>query len=72
MAKLPLRLSGLLSGLRSLVTRLRTGLAADERGATAIEYGVIAAGVGAFLAATIFGFGSSLKTVFYDKLASLL
>jgi Flp pilus assembly pilin Flp len=68
MAKLPLRLSR----LRPLLARLRAAVVADERGATAIEYGVIAAGVGAFLAATIFSFGSSLKTVFYDKLASLL
>ena len=45
---------------------------ADERGATAIEYALIAAGVGATIAATVFGFGSNLKTVFYDKIAALL
>lgn len=44
---------------------------ADERGATAIEYAMIAAGVGAFIAATVLGMGSELKTTFYDKLASL-
>jgi pilus assembly protein Flp/PilA len=46
--------------------------AADETGATAIEYGVIAAGIGGFLAATIFGFGSSLRNTLYDKIAMLL
>jgi pilus assembly protein Flp/PilA len=45
---------------------------ADERGATAIEYALVAAGVGAAIAATVFGFGSNLKTVFYDKIAALL
>jgi Flp pilus assembly pilin Flp len=44
---------------------------ADERGATAIEYAMIAAGVGAFVAATIMALGSQLKETFYDKLASL-
>jgi pilus assembly protein Flp/PilA len=68
MAKLPLRLSR----VRSSLARLRAKLAADERGATAIEYGIIAAGIGAFLAVTIFSFGSSLKTTFYDKLAAML
>ena len=45
---------------------------ADERGATAIEYALVACGVGAAIAATVFGFGSNLKTVFYDKIAALL
>jgi pilus assembly protein Flp/PilA len=44
----------------------------DDRGATAIEYALVAAGVGAAIAATVFGFGSNLKTVFYDKIAALL
>jgi len=45
--------------------------AADQSGATAIEYGIIAAGVGAFIASTIWSMGSTLKTTFYDKLAAL-
>ena len=45
---------------------------ADESGATAIEYGMIAAGVGGFIAATVWSLGSQLKTTFYDNLASLL
>jgi pilus assembly protein Flp/PilA len=43
----------------------------DENGATAIEYAMIAAGVGTFVAAAIMGLGSKLKETFYDKLASL-
>ena len=33
----------------------------DERGATAIEYAMIAAGVGCAIAATVFSLGSSVK-----------
>jgi pilus assembly protein Flp/PilA len=56
---------------QSLLALLRRCLA-DERGATAIEYALVACGVGATIAATVFGFGSNLKTVFYDKIAALL
>ena len=42
---------------------------ADETGATAIEYGIIAAGVAAAIAAVVFGLGSSVKTTLYDKIA---
>ena len=43
----------------------------DESGATAIEYAMIAAGVGGFIAATVMNVGSTLKSTFYDKLAAL-
>ena len=39
-------------------------LCADESGATAIEYGMIASGVGAFLAATVYGLGGKVKALF--------
>ena len=45
---------------------------ADESGATAIEYAMIAAGVGACVAGVVMNMGSTLKTTFYDKLAALL
>jgi pilus assembly protein Flp/PilA len=45
---------------------------ADETGATAIEYGMIAAGVGACVAGAVMSLGSNLKTTFYDKLAALM
>jgi Flp pilus assembly pilin Flp len=59
------------SRLRSTIARMRQCLT-DDHGATAIEYALVAAGVGAAIAATVFGFGSSLKTTFYDKIAALL
>jgi pilus assembly protein Flp/PilA len=57
--------------LLSPMTRLWDGFAADQRGATAIEYAMIAAGVGGTIAATVYGFGSKLQTTFYDKLANM-
>ena len=37
---------------------------ADESGATAIEYAIIASGIGAFLAATVFALGGKVNTMF--------
>jgi pilus assembly protein Flp/PilA len=37
---------------------------ADESGATAIEYGLIAAGISVAIIATVVGLGSKLKTTF--------
>jgi len=45
---------------------------ADESGATAIEYAMIAAGVSVAIVGAVSGLGSHLKTTFYDKLAALL
>lgn len=36
----------------------------DESGATAIEYGLIAAGIGVAIVATVNGVGSDLNTLF--------
>jgi Flp pilus assembly pilin Flp len=44
----------------------------DENGATAIEYSVVAAGVGLTVSTTVWNLGGKLKSTFYDKLASLL
>ena len=60
------------SRLRSIITPACARFIADEHGATAIEYALIAAGVGAAIAATVFGFGSNLKTTLYDKIAAIL
>jgi pilus assembly protein Flp/PilA len=43
----------------------------DESGATAIEYGLMAAGIGGTIAATVWGLGKDVKTVLWDKLANL-
>jgi pilus assembly protein Flp/PilA len=45
---------------------------ADERGATAIEYALIASGVGAAVAATVFGIGSTVTTNLYNKIAAMM
>jgi pilus assembly protein Flp/PilA len=60
-----------MSRLPTLASTLRR-FAACESGATAIEYAMIAAGVGAALASTITAMGSSVRTSLYDKLASIL
>ena len=45
---------------------------ADESGATAIEYALIAAGVGATIAATVWTFGSSLRDGVYAKVYNVM
>jgi pilus assembly protein Flp/PilA len=47
-----------------------TRLATDERGATAVEYALIAAGIGAALAATVHSLGTTTKDL-YSSLAGL-
>jgi len=46
-------------------------LARDKGGATAIEYAMVASGVGLAVAATVMNLGSQLKTTFYDRLLGL-
>ncbi len=51
--------------LRSLTFRFQSFLK-DERGATAIEYAMIAAGIGVAVAATVMAMGTSLSGM-YDS-----
>jgi pilus assembly protein Flp/PilA len=44
----------------------------DESGATAIEYALIAAGIGATVAATVWQFGSHLSGNVYGKVNNAL
>ena len=44
--------------------------AADESGTTAIEYGLIAAGIAAVIIVTVNTVGSNMKSVFYDKIGA--
>jgi pilus assembly protein Flp/PilA len=44
----------------------------DQQGATAIEYAMIAAGIGATIASTVWALGSTLKEVWWDKLAAAM
>jgi pilus assembly protein Flp/PilA len=45
---------------------------ADEGGATAIEYAMIAAGISVAIVGAVSSIGTQLKSAFYDKLAALL
>jgi Flp pilus assembly pilin Flp len=56
---------------RSAAVRLARRFRGDERGATAIEYAMIAAGIGGTIAATVWSMGSSLKEVWWDKIGAL-
>jgi len=40
---------------------------ADERGATAIEYALIASGIAATIIAIVFGVGNTITNNLYDK-----
>ena len=44
----------------------------DESGATAIEYALIAAGIGATIAATVYNMGSQIKTALWDKVGNAM
>jgi len=53
-----------LTSLTSTAAQTVARFAADESGATAIEYAMIASGVGAAVAATVYSLGSQVKTLF--------
>jgi pilus assembly protein Flp/PilA len=44
----------------------------DDKGATAIEYALIASGIAVAISATLFSLGTSIKEVLYDKISSAL
>jgi pilus assembly protein Flp/PilA len=54
------------AGMTRILRDLR-GFGRDRRGATAIEYALIAVGVSIAVALTVYATGASLKTNFYDK-----
>ena len=45
---------------------------ADQRGATAIEYALIASGIGAAIVSIVMGLGNSVVNNLYDKIAAAL
>ena len=54
-------------------TRRATGrFLADERGATAIEYALIAAGIGAAIVSIVLGVGSTVSNSLYSNVNSQL
>ena len=54
-----------------LIARLSRRAAGDEDGGTAIEYALIAAGIGAAVAATVYSLGASTAGL-YQTIANLL
>ena len=44
----------------------------SQSGATAIEYGLIAAGIAMAIAVAVFGFGDVINTLLYDDLPGAL
>jgi pilus assembly protein Flp/PilA len=56
------------STLRSQISRLW----ADQRGATAIEYAMIAAGVAGAILTAVYGLGTGIQDNFYNKLTTVL
>ena len=56
--------------IRSIILLPGRRLGPDQDGATAIEYALIAAGVGAAVASTVYGLGTKLQG-FYSSVAAL-
>ena len=54
--------------LRALIHRF----AADASGATAIEYAMIAAGVGATIAGAVYSLGSTIQDTLYNKIGEAM
>jgi pilus assembly protein Flp/PilA len=59
------------STLAAHLARLRARLAGNQDGATAIEYALVASGIGAAVAATVWSLGTT-TAAFYQSLAGLL
>ena len=57
---------------RALSTRCFKRLVVDDRGATAIEYSLVAAGVALAVIATVMSLGSTVKSTFYDRLIAMM
>jgi pilus assembly protein Flp/PilA len=43
----------------------------DERGASAVEYGLLIAGIAALIVVVVFAFGDNLKAIFTDTCNSV-
>jgi pilus assembly protein Flp/PilA len=56
----------------SALAKLARDFCRDESGATAIEYAMIAAGIGATIATTVWGLGSAIKETWWDKIANVI
>ncbi len=57
---------------KTSIANSAAGFAADERGATAIEYGLIVALISVAIMSIIFTMGSNIKTVLYGAIVTAL
>ena len=71
MLSLYLKYQGLKCSLRGSVADKLRKLRDDESGATAIEYGLIAAGIAVAIVAIVFAVGDELVILFEDVIAAL-
>lgn len=62
----------LISKTASKTAGLCRGFVSDEGGSTAIEYSIIAAGVGGAIIAIVMALGTNVKTKLYDTIANVL
>ena len=60
-----------MSGLRSFGKLMRR-FGANQSGATAIEYGLIAAGIGMAIITVVFNLGSAIKANLWDKVGNVM
>ena len=56
--------------LNRMIARMR-GFKSDRRGATAIEYALMASGISLAIISTVWTLGSSVKTNLYDKISAI-
>ena len=56
----------------STAARAAGRLLVDERGATAIEYALIASGIGAAIMTIVFGVGQTVVNNLYNRIASAM
>ena len=65
-------LSPLLWGLLLRITAPRPGASRDERGASAVEYGLLVAGIAAVIITAVFAFGQGIfSSLFQDTCNSI-
>ena len=59
-----------MAGVQGSLARLAWRFCADENGATAIEYALIAAGIAVAIVTTVTSLGSAIKTNLWDKVGN--
>lgn len=60
-----------MSDICNRVTARLRGFVDDRRGATAIEYALMASGIAVAIMSTVWSLGSSVKTNLYDKISAM-